>query len=36
MLYILNIDDYFKLLADDEVKVIVAIYFSEYFKSTRE
>ena len=36
MLYILKIDDYLKILTDDEVKYFVAIQFSEYFKSTKE
>ena len=36
MLYIPKIDDYLKVLADEEVKDFVAIHFSEYLKSTRE
>ena len=36
MLYIPNIDDYLKILTDNEVKDFEAIYFSEYFKSARE
>ena len=36
MLYILKIDDYLKMLTDEEVKDFVAINFSEYFKSIRE
>ena len=36
MLYIAKIEDYFKILIDDEVKDFVAINFSEYFKSTRK
>ena len=36
MLYIPEIDDYLKILTDDEVQDFVAINFSEYFKSTRE
>ena len=36
MLYIPKIDDYLKILADEQVKDFVAINFSEYFKSTRE
>ena len=36
MLYIPKIDDYLKVLTDDEVKDFVAINFSEYFKSTKE
>ena len=36
MLYIPKIDDYLKILTDEEVKDFVAINFSEYFKSTRE
>ena len=34
MLYVPKIDDYLKILTDDEVKGFVAISFSEYFKST--
>ena len=36
MLYIPKIDDYLKILTDDEVKYFVAINFSEYFKCARE
>ena len=36
MLYIPKIDDYLKILTDEEVKDFVAINFSKYFKSTRE
>ena len=36
MLYIAKIDDYLKILADDEVKDFVAINISEYFKSISE
>ena len=36
MLYIPNIDDYLKILTDEEVKDFVAINYSEHFKSTRE
>ena len=36
MLYITKIDDYLKILTDEEVKDFVAIDFSEYFKSRRE
>ena len=36
MLYIPKIDDYFKVLTDEEVKHFVAINFSEYFKSAKE
>ena len=36
MLYIRKIDDYLKILTDDEVKDFVAINSSEYFKSTKE
>ena len=36
MLYIPKIDDYLKILTDEEVKYFVAINFSEYFKSARE
>ena len=35
-MYIPKIDDYLKILTDDEVKDFVAINFSEYFNSTRE
>ena len=33
MLYIPKIDDYFKILTDEEVKDLAAIHFSQYFKS---
>ena len=36
MLYIPKIDDYLEVLTDGEVKDIVFINFSEYFKSIRE
>ena len=36
MLYITKITDYFKILADEEVKDFIAINFSEYFKYIRE
>ena len=36
MLYIPKIDDYLKILTDEEVKDFVALDFSEYFKSIRE
>ena len=36
MLHIPKIDDYLKILTDEEVKEFVAINFSKYFKSTRE
>ena len=36
MLYIPKIDDYLEILTDGEVKNIVFINFSEYFKSIRE
>ena len=36
MLYIPKIDDYSKILTDEEVTNFVAINFSEYFKSTRK
>ena len=36
MLYIPKIDDYLKILTDEEVEDFVAINFSEYFKSIRE
>ena len=36
MLYIPKIDDYLKILTDDEVKDFVVINFDEYFKSTKE
>ena len=34
MLYIQKIDDYLKILTDDEVKDFVALNFGEYFNST--
>ena len=36
MLYFPKIDDYLKILTNEEVKDFVAINFNEYFKSTRE
>ena len=36
MFYILKIDDYLKILSDEEVKDFVVITFSKYFKSIRE
>ena len=36
MLHIPKIDDYLKILTDEEVKDFVAINFSKYFKSIRE
>ena len=36
MLYIPVIDDYLKILTNEEVKDFEAINFCEYFKSTRE
>ena len=36
MLYIPKIDDYLKILTDEEVKNFLAINFSEYFKSIKE
>ena len=35
MLYIPKTDDYLRILTDDEVKDIVVMNFSEYFKSTK-
>ena len=35
-MYIPKIDDYFKILTDEEVKDFVAINFREYFKSISE
>ena len=35
MLYIPKIDDYLKILADEEAKDFLALNFSEYFKSIR-
>ena len=36
MLYILKIDDYLKILTDEEVEDFVDIHLSKYFKSIRE
>ena len=36
ILYIPKIDDYLKILTDEEVESFVAINFKEYFKSIRE
>ena len=36
MLYIRKINEYLKILIDEEVKDFVAINFSEYFKSAKE
>ena len=36
MLYIPKIDDYLKMLTDEEVKDFVPINFSEYFKYISE
>ena len=36
ILHIPKIDDYLKILTDEEVKDFVAIIFCEYFKSKRE
>ena len=36
MLYFPKIDDYLKILTDDEVKDFVVINVSEFFKSIRE
>ena len=36
MFYIPKIDDYLKILTDEEVKDFLFINFSDYFKSTRE
>ena len=36
MLYILKIDDYLKILSNDEVEDFVVINFREYFKCVRE
>ena len=36
MLYISKIDDYLKIMTDEEVKDFIAINFREYFKSIRE
>ena len=35
MLYIPKINDYLKILTDEEVKDFVGIIFSEYFKTIR-
>ena len=35
-MHIPKIDDYLKIVTDEEVKDFVAISFSEYFKSTRK
>ena len=36
MLYIAKIEDYLKILTDEEEKDFLAINFSEYFKSAKE
>ena len=36
MLYFPKIDDYLKILTDEEVKDFVAINFNGYFKSTKK
>ena len=36
MLYIPKIDDYSKILTDEQVKDFAAIIVCEYFKSTKE
>ena len=36
MLYIPKIDDYLKILFDEEMKDFIAIKFSEYFKYARQ
>ena len=36
MLHIPKIDDYLKILTDDEVKYFVGINFSEYFNSRKQ
>ena len=36
MLYVSKIGDYLKIFTDDEVKDLVVINFSDYFKSRRE
>ena len=36
MLYIPKVNDYLKILTDDEMKDFVVINFSENFKSTRK
>ena len=35
-MYIPKIDDYLKILTDEEVEDFATIHFSEYFKSIRE
>ena len=35
MLYIPKIDDYLKILTDDEMKDFVVINFGEYFRSAK-
>ena len=35
-LYIFKIDDYLKILTDEEIKELLAINFNKYFKSIRE
>ena len=36
MLYIRKIDDYLEIVTDEEVKYVIVINFSEYFKSIEE
>ena len=36
MLHIPNIDDYLKILTDEEVKDFLVINFNKYFKSRKE
>ena len=36
MFHIPKVDDYLKILTDEEIKTFVAINFNEYLKSTRE
>ena len=36
MLYIPKIDDYLKILTDEEVEDFMPVNFNEYFKSIRE
>ena len=36
MMYIPNVDDYLKILTDEELKNFVVINFSEYFKSIKK
>ena len=36
MLYIKKIDEYLKILINEDVKDFVAIHFSEYFKSANK